>query len=135
MAGETNLTTLVQKMTPELQPGEYVFVTVKTTDTISRNDTICEFREKEGITLILKREKADNLNLKYEFIASWITLKIHSSLDAIGLTAIFSTELATHGISCNVIAGYYHDHIFVHTKDSKKTLEVLKNLSENYTES
>ncbi len=96
MAGETNLTTLVQKMTPELQPGEYVFVTVKTTDTISRNDTICEFREKEGITLILKREKADNLNLKYEFIASWITLKIHSSLDAIGLTAIFSTELATH---------------------------------------
>ncbi|MFD2563241.1 ACT domain-containing protein [Aquimarina rubra] len=133
MAGETNLTTLIQKMTPELQPGEYVFTTVKTTDTISRNDIICEFKEKEGITLILAREKADNLNLKYEHVASWITLKIHSSLDAVGLTAIFSAELAAYNISCNVIAGYYHDHIFVNTEDSKKAVKVLKNLSQNYT--
>ncbi|WP_299243510.1 ACT domain-containing protein [uncultured Aquimarina sp.] len=132
MTGEKNLTSLIQKMTPELQLGEYVFTTVKTTDQIERKDIICEFKEQEGITLILKREKADNLNLKYEFIASWITLKIHSSLDAIGLTAIFSSELAKHEISCNVIAGYYHDHIFVNTKDGEKTIEVLKNLSQHY---
>ncbi|WP_378179363.1 ACT domain-containing protein [Aquimarina sp. SS2-1] len=132
MAGETNLTTLIQKMTPELQAGEYVFTTVKTIETISRNDIICEFKEKEGITLVLERKKAENLNLKYEYIASWITLKIHSSLDAVGLTAIFSTELAAHKISCNVIAGYYHDHIFVSIQDSKKAIKVLKNLSQNY---
>lgn len=133
MAGEKNLVALIQKMTPELQPGKYVFTTVKTTDNISRNDTICEFKEKEGITIVLEREKADNLNLKYEYVASWITLKIHSSLHAVGLTALFSGELAAHKISCNVIAGYYHDHIFVNTQNGKKAIEVLKNLSQNYT--
>ncbi|AXT56969.1 ACT domain-containing protein [Aquimarina sp. MMG015] len=132
MAGEKNLTTLIQKMTPELQPGVYVFTTVKTTDLIERKDIICEFKEQKGITLVLKRETADNLNLKYEFIASWITLKILSSLDAIGFTAIFSAELAANEISCNVIAGYYHDHIFVNTKDAEKTIEILKRLSQNY---
>ncbi|SEK91115.1 hypothetical protein SAMN04487910_1452 [Aquimarina amphilecti] len=132
MTGEKNLTTLIQKMSPELHDGEYVFTTVKTTDLIDRKDIICEFKEPEGITLILKREKADNLNLEYEFIASWITLKIHSSLDAVGLTAIFSSELAANEISCNVVAGYYHDHIFVNTEYSEKTIKVLKKLSQSY---
>ncbi len=132
MPGETNLTTLIKNMTPELQNGDYVFCTTKAMDTILRDDVICLFKEKEGTTIVLEREKADHYNLPYEYIASWITLKIHSSLDAIGLTAIFSSELAKHHISCNIIAGYYHDHIFVNKKDGGKAIKVLNQLSKNY---
>jgi hypothetical protein len=132
MSGETNLTTLIRNMSPVLQAGEFVFSTVKNTDNIPREDSIGEFKEQEGVTIILDRKKAEHLNLSYEYIASWITLKIHSSLDAVGLTAIFSTELAKHKISCNVIAGYYHDHIFVDKKDENIAISVLKKLSENY---
>ncbi|CAM1353368.1 MULTISPECIES: ACT domain-containing protein [Tenacibaculum] len=129
MSGEKDLSKLIQGMTPELNKGDYVFSTIKDESFIKRKDTICEFKEKEGTTIVIEKKKADELKLKYDYIASWITLTIHSSLDAVGLTAIFSTELAKNNISCNVIAGYYHDHIFVDKNDADKAIDVLKKIS------
>lgn len=130
MAGVTNLSELVKNMTPELHTGIYIFATVKDITNIDRSKTICEFKEKEGITVIVEQNYADILGLKYDYLAAWITLTIHSSLDAVGLTAVFSNELAKHSISCNVVAGYHHDHIFVAQEDAKKAILVLTKLSE-----
>ncbi|PXX26471.1 ACT domain-containing protein [Arenibacter sp. ARW7G5Y1] len=131
MIGETNMSKLINNMSPQLNKGEYVFCTVDDISTVDRKDTIGEFKENEGTTIIIEKIKADHLQLPYEYVASWITLKIHSSLEAVGLTAAFSAALAKNDISCNVIAGYYHDHIFVDTKDSEKAMQVLTALSKS----
>jgi len=132
VSGEKNMNKLVNEMSPKLNDGDYVFVTQKNLDNIDRKDTVCEFKEDEGTTIIIEQKKADHLNLHYQFIASWITLTIHSSLESVGLTAAFSNELAKYNISCNVIAGYYHDHIFVNKEDTNKAMEVLTSLSQNF---
>lgn len=127
--GESDLNKLIKGLSPKLNDGEYIFTSIKDIKLIDISEAICTFKENEGLTLVLERDRADQLGLKYNFIARWITLEIHSSLNAVGLTSLFTTELANNAISCNVIAGYYHDHIFVSTKDSLKTLEILKHLS------
>ncbi|WP_114936559.1 ACT domain-containing protein [Mucilaginibacter endophyticus] len=128
--GETNLNTLLKNMTPVLHEGDYVYCTTSSLSNINTDNIIAFFKEKEAFTLILKKETADKLNLAYTYIAAWITLTIHSSLEATGLTAAFATALAQENISCNVVAAYYHDHIFVAKKDAERAMEALKKLSE-----
>ncbi|WP_259066386.1 ACT domain-containing protein [Mucilaginibacter sp. X4EP1] len=129
MPGETNLTELLKTMCPTLNEGEYVFCTIPASQTIDPAVIIGSFKEKEGLTIILSNAEADKLNLTYTYIAAWITLTVHSSLEAVGLTAAFSAALAKESISCNVIAGYYHDHIFVAKADAEKAMNTLKTLA------
>ena len=129
MPGETNLQKLLQTVQPKHNPGEFVFCTIQDINTINLNYVILLFKEAEGHTIIIKKESADALQLNYSFVVSWITLTVHSSLDAVGLTAAFSNTLAQNGISCNVVAAFYHDHIFVNSKDVEKAMEVLQHLA------
>lgn len=129
MIGETDLNKLIKSMRAELNTGEYVFCKTATLQGIDISEVLCMFKETEAITLVLKKEIADKWQLPYHYAAAWISLKIHSSLAAVGLTAAFSTALAEQGISCNVVAAYYHDHIFVDAKDAEKAMEVLRQLS------
>jgi hypothetical protein len=131
MTGEKNLEKLLKSMKPYCNEGDYVFCTVKDFGEINLNRVLMFFREKEAITVIIKKELADNLHLPYSFVASWISLDVHSSLEAVGLTAAFSNALAVQGISCNVVAAFYHDHIFVAKNDRDKALKILESLSEN----
>jgi hypothetical protein len=130
MSGEKDLEKLLKSMKPLHNAGEYVFCEIQSLENINLEEITMLFREKEGITLILKKEIADKLNFNYSFIASWITLTVHSSLKAVGLTATFSKVLADDKISCNVVAAFYHDHIFVDKKDTKKAMLILNQLSE-----
>lgn len=130
MAGEKNLDKLLKTIKPKLNIGEYVFCTTNDISKIDNEDILLMFKETEGITIILNKEAADRLKLEYSFIASWITLTVHSSLDAVGLTYSFSKALTKENISCNVVAGYYHDHLFVDKKDAEKAMATLHKLSE-----
>ena len=124
-----NLEILRKTLRPKLNSGEYVFCTIKELKTIDITDVVMIFKEEDGITVIVKKEIADNLKLDYSFVASWITLTIHSSLEAVGLTALFSKALSDNGICCNVVAAYYHDHIFIDRKDAKASMNILLQLS------
>ncbi|TRO34051.1 ACT domain-containing protein [Pseudomonas sp. ALS1131] len=129
MSGETNLARLLQSMTPQLNPGQYVFCCVPAEYDCSGLQPIASLRESEGLNLVLPREVADAYNLSYDYVAAWITLEVHSSLAAVGLTASFSTALAQAGISCNVVAGFHHDHLFVPCERAEKALSTLRALS------
>ncbi|WP_428330522.1 ACT domain-containing protein [Mucilaginibacter sp.] len=129
MSGETDIKALLKTMSPKLNAGGYVFCTIGTISAIDASSIIGSFREEEGWTVILSKELADKLTYPYTYVAAWITLTVHSSLEAVGLTAAFAAALAKQAISCNVIAGYYHDHIFVDQKDADMAIDVLKQLS------
>ncbi|AYA37152.1 ACT domain-containing protein [Hymenobacter oligotrophus] len=129
MPGQTNLAELLRTLRPALQPGTYVFCTVRSLSGINPDDVLCLFREQEGLTVILPQTAADALGLPYTFVARWISLTVHSALEAVGLTAAFATALTQAGISCNVVAAYYHDHLFVPTADAERALDVLRQLS------
>jgi hypothetical protein len=51
-----------------------------------------------------------------------------SALTDIGLTALFSRTLADAGISCNVIAGLAHDHLFVGWEQGERACALLSEL-------
>lgn len=129
MTGETNLATLIKDMKPELNQGEYVYCTVDSRERAAQLDPICSFTEKESVTVILPRQKADQEGLPYPVICAWITLTVHSALEAVGLTAAVSSALADSHISCNVIAAYHHDHLFIPIRDAQRAMEVLKALT------
>lgn len=130
MSGEKDLSTLLKTMKPKLNHGDYVFCAVRDASYIDLSDVVLVFNEHEATTVVLKKEIADKLNLNYTYIASWITLTVHSSLEAIGFTAAFSKALTDANISTNVVAAFFHDHLFVDKKDEQKAMEILNKFSE-----
>lgn len=129
MAGETDLNRLLAGLSPRLNPGEFVFCCVAAPSAEQAAAALGSFREAEGCTLILARDDAERLGLAYDYVAAWITLQVHSALAAVGLTAAFATALTREGISCNVIAGYHHDHLFVASGDADRALAALRRLA------
>lgn len=129
MAGEEDLGKLLAAMEPVLADGEYVFATTEGDVVPDGLHPIGTFRENEGLTVILPAAEAMQAGLAASKPMRQITLTVHSSLDAVGLTAAFAAELTRHGISANVVAGYYHDHIFVGADDGARAVAALRALS------
>lgn len=132
MVGETDLGRMLATLTVRRRPGSYAVVSI---GQASEPPTVGEgidavLVEEEGITVVCTVEVARGNGWPIEFEAAWLTLEVHSSLEAVGLTAAFSAALGAAAIPCNVLAGFFHDHLLVPTPradDAVRCLEALRN--------
>lgn len=124
----SNLKQLLRSVEPVLHDGVYAYCLVPHGTDVQSFAPIATVAEDEGMSLIVKEDIARAAGLALKFRAAWITLSVHSDLHAIGLTAAFSSALARAGISCNVVAGIFHDHIFVPVELGGQALQVLRDL-------
>ncbi|GAB2726638.1 ACT domain-containing protein [Streptomyces bullii] len=128
MSGERDLRKLLSGMRPELNPGRYVFTTVEG-GVPSGLSPVVTVAEQEGLTVVVRQEEADAAGMAYDYVAGWVTLRVHSALAAIGLTAAVARELADAGLSCNVVAGFHHDHLFVPYERATLAVALLEDLA------
>jgi hypothetical protein len=130
MPGERNLKTLLQNMKPEMHEGVFVFCSMSEDKEIpAALRPLHIFREREGTTLVVRREEAETAGLSYQFASRLITLTVHSSLEAVGFLAAITSRLAEVGISVNAVSAFYHDHLFVPEQRADEALRHLQGMS------
>lgn len=123
-----DLDQLINSMEPVLSPGVFAFVSVQSAEVLKSVKILASVWETEGYSAVIAESDAVSLGLPIMFRAGWITLTVNSDLQAVGLTAAFASALGKAGISCNVVAGAYHDHIFVPIERASEAIKVLKNM-------
>jgi len=130
MSGITDLNEMLRNINPVLHSHEYVYCTLPELAVKALSlRPIMEFHEREGRSIVITRDKADANGLCYESVFRLITLQVNSSLESVGLTAAFTRALAERGISVNVVAAYYHDHVFVPSDRAEEALEIIASLA------
>ncbi|RAZ85423.1 ribonuclease H family protein [Mesorhizobium hawassense] len=130
MTGETNLQKLLASMTPKLHAGTYVFTTLAPdVPTPAELDPVMQFREREGLSLIVTEDEAKTAGIAGTFRCRMITLDIHSSLEAVGFLAAITTRLAAAGMGVNPVSAFYHDHLFVPAERAEEALAILRQLA------
>jgi uncharacterized protein len=131
----SDLGQLLRAMEPVLQKGVYVFASLPHGTDLNPLDPIATIRETEGITVVVKEKVAEAHSLPVLFRAAWITLTVHSDLQAVGLTAAFAQALGRENISCDVVAGAFHDHIFVPVEQAEQAMSALRALQQDRDDS
>jgi hypothetical protein len=126
MSGESDLRTLLATLSPERRHGEVVVAAVPDPTGLPALATVTE---EDAVTVVLRREDADRLGIPYDWVAAWITLTVHSSWEAVGMTAAMARALTEAGIPCNVLAGYRHDHLLVPAAQTDAAIAALEALA------
>lgn len=119
---------MIAGMTPVLRPGTWVFCCETDAEKATRlsAQAFALIRETEGITLILPADVAAAQGYDTAVEMQQITLNVFSDLEGIGLTAAVAAALTEIGVSCNVVAAFHHDHVFVPEADAPRALLALK---------
>ncbi len=133
MAAETDLAVMLASITVSRRAGTWTFFTVGDPDEAARlmlasSGVDALIREDEGITAVATVEAAANLGATIEFEAAWLTLDVHSALEAVGLTAAVSRVLGDQGIPCNVVAAHHHDHLLVPVERADDAVAAIESL-------
>jgi len=128
-SGEFDLDVLIRSMEPVLCDETYVFATVESGFTIDVLSPLMTFREREGTTLIVTQQQAEDAGIEHEFRCRMITLNIHSSLEAVGFLARITRRLARLQMGVNPVSGFYHDHLFVPLDRADDALAELQLMS------
>jgi len=126
MTGETDLGRMLANLDAQARPGDYVMVTLPESPPIPVDALV---QEREGVTVVVPRDVADARSWGYDVVLAWITLQVHSSLEAVGLTREVSRTLAEEGIPANMLAGFFHDHVLVPSDRRVDALRTLGSLS------
>jgi uncharacterized protein len=124
----SDLSLLLRSMEPTLNEGVYVYALVPPGFEVGPLSFAALIREREGMSVVVPEREALRAELPVLFRAAWITLAVPSNLHASGFTAAFSSALAAAGIACNVVAGAYHDHIFVPYERANEAMTTLRRL-------
>jgi uncharacterized protein len=126
VTAERDLAVLLRGARPVIAHPEVVFATVPDASGVP---ALAAVAEDEGVSVVLRRADAERLGVGFDWVGAWITLRVHSALDAVGLTAAVTTVLADAGISCNVLAGFHHDHLLVPVDRARDALALLSSLA------
>ncbi len=126
---EADLAKLLASLEPYLDSADYVFCSLPEAN--AGVPALATMLEPEGLSIITIRQNADAAGLRYSGVFRMIMLQVHSSLQAVGLTAAVATCLAQAGISANVVAAFHHDYVFVPAAEAERALESLQALSQN----
>lgn len=129
MTEERDLARLLAHMKPVVHQDLFVFCSFADGRIPPSLKPITTVQEAEGLTAIVPSQQAAALGLPLRFESRLITLTVHSSLEAVGLLARVTSAIAAEGISCNVVSGYFHDHIFVRKEEAEAALAALQNLT------
>jgi hypothetical protein len=126
VAGETDLARMLATLDVVRRPGRFTFVTGDWPGLAEV--AVGMVVEDEGPTYVVSVEQAEEVGAPVDFDAAWLTLTVHSSLEAVGLTAAFSAALGAAGIPCNVLAGFHHDHLLVPVERADDAIGALLRL-------
>jgi uncharacterized protein len=131
LPGSTDLHYLLASITPVLSPTRHTYCTIPRDQKAPalESQAVATFLEAEGKTLVVEFEAAVRAGV--EPVGEWamLTMKVHSSLEAVGFVAAIASALAEQRISANVMSGFFHDHVLVQWSRRHEAVAALEALA------
>ncbi|WP_025770611.1 ACT domain-containing protein [Thioalkalivibrio sp. HK1] len=124
-----DLDSMIAHLSVSVRTGKYTVVSLDAGTAPSIGDGVeAVVHERQGDTVVATTQRAEREGWIGDFIASWLTIDVHSALDSVGLTAAISTALAEENIPCNVLAAFYHDHLLIPAQCEERAVAILDGL-------